>query len=89
MNSTSFEWTWNDAPLFYTKPNAYENDVFASHFHALVRSFYKGLRTCPNLTHDSIVPNNMGFSLTCGELAIMIIRRNHAKREQELTNNPR
>jgi hypothetical protein len=68
----------NYAPLFFNTPSQEEKSEFDRMFITLVRHYWKQLRSNVHLTHKWIVGNR--FPLTCGELAILSIRRKHNMR---------
>lgn len=50
-----------------------------------IRQYYRAIRTKPNIHAQSVVSR---YGLTCEEVAMYIIRRNHASRRQKYTTVP-
>ena len=75
----AFEYSFDHAPLFFVAPSPQERAEFEDSFVPLVRMYWKMIRrTEGEVRHDCIVSER--FPLTCGELAILSIKRRYQKR---------
>jgi hypothetical protein len=79
MNNEKFTFTLENAPLFFAPPTDKSRKLFDCEFNSLVRLYFRLMRKNKNLSCNFVLPTCCG-AITCGELAIIMIRRHHQKR---------
>ena len=68
-------------PLFITRPSQTDKSLFDRGLNRLVRRYYKLLRSeTRSLSHQSVIHSQTGI-VTCGELAMIILRRDNLRRK--------
>ena len=68
-----FTYTMKNIPIFWNVPSCYETKHLQHRLSKLIRVYFKLIRT-KTLSYTFLIPGDCG-AITCGELAMYIIRR--------------
>lgn len=74
----NFVYSRMNVPLFFVEPTRFEREWFTRNKNSLVRKYYRICRRASTLLSHAVVLPECG--MTFGELAMLIISDNHARR---------
>jgi hypothetical protein len=73
-----FVYALANAPLFFVKPTRAEQAAFDQNFVAITRAYWRAVRHNPQISHRAIFTELA--PLSCGECAILSLRKKHERR---------
>ncbi len=75
-----FIYSYKNMPLFWCSPSSYDVIHTKKQITKLIRTYFKIIRVRKPL-YTSLIPGDCG-AITCGELAIYILRRQQSERNK-------